>query len=103
MNTVKESLEANMTEILANLPEEFHADLKKQVADAPAPQAPLSGAAEVEAIKAELVANPDVDESAAAGELKDIKAPEAIVPATKGELEKQQAEMLAEAEKSAKS
>lgn len=74
MNPEKQSLQENEKEILAALPEEFHEDFQKQLAaipnDAPAP---LSGDAEVAAIKAELKANPAVDEAAAAGELKDIK------------------------------
>lgn len=102
MNKAKESLEANMAEILASLPKEFHADFKKEVAATNAPPAPLSGEAEVAAIKAELAANPDVNESEAAAELTDIKAPAAVVPATEAELNTQKAEMLKEAEASAK-
>jgi len=74
MNPEKQSLQENEKEILAALPEEFHEDFKKQLSAIPneAP-APLSGDAEVAAIKAELKANPAVDEAAAADELKDIK------------------------------
>ncbi|MFT6500948.1 MAG: hypothetical protein ACJASQ_001058 [Crocinitomicaceae bacterium] len=100
MNKAKESLEANMAAILESLPKEFHADLEKEVAATTAPPAPLSGEAEVAAIKAELVANPDVNESEAAAELTDIKAPAAIVPPTEAELEKHKADMLKEAEAS---
>ena len=74
MNPEKQSLQENEKEILAALPAEFHEDFKKQLAALPdtAPT-PLTGDAEVAAIKAELKANPDVDEKAAADELKDIK------------------------------
>ena len=80
MNPAKASLEANKEAILAALPPEFQADFEKQLADMPntAPPAQLSGEAAIPAIKAELKANPDVDEKAAASELKDIKAPEVI-------------------------
>lgn len=76
MSKVQESLKANESEILAALPKEFQEDFKKELA-APAPpvEAPLSGSAEVAAIKAELAANPSVNESEAAAELTDIKAP----------------------------
>ena len=74
MNPEKQSLQENEKEILAALPAEFHEDFKKQLAALPdtAP-APLSGEAEVAAIKAELKANPAVDEAAAADALKDIQ------------------------------
>lgn len=74
MNPEKQSLEENEKEILAALPKEFHEDFKKQLAAIPntAP-VQLSGEAEVAAIKAELKANPAVDETAAAAELTDIK------------------------------
>ncbi len=57
----------------------------------------LSGDAEIEAIRAELIANPAVDENAAAVELKDIKLPPPIVPATETELATEHAELLKEA------
>lgn len=95
MISAKKSLEDNKDEILANLPKEFHEDFLKgvetmedQVATA------LEGEAAVEAIKAELVANPDVDEKAAAAELKEIKAPAPAPKATEAELEAQKAELL---------
>ena len=74
MNPAKQSLEENEAEILAALPKEFHEDFKKEVAAMPntAPTQ-LSGDAEVAAIKAQLKANPAVDEAAAADQLKDIK------------------------------
>jgi len=77
MSKVKQSLEENEKEILAALPEEFHEDFKKQLKEMPneVPE-PLTGEAEVAAIKAELKANPNVDEEAAAAELKDIKPSE---------------------------
>lgn len=76
MNIAKQSLEENKAAILAALPAEFHSDFEKELAAVPdtAP-APLSGEAEIEAIKAELKENPAVDEKAAAAELTDIKAP----------------------------
>lgn len=86
MNKAQESLTANIDAILANLPEEFHADAKKQAADAPAADAPLTGDAEVAAIKAELVANPDVNESEAAAELTDVKAPAPVAVPTEAEI-----------------
>jgi hypothetical protein len=100
MNKAKESLEENMAAILESLPKEFHADLEKEVAATTSAPAPLSGEAEVAAIKAELVANPDVDESAAAAELTDVKAPAALVPPTAAELETEKAALLKEAEAS---
>lgn len=93
MNKIQESLEANKAEILKALPKEFHADFETEVSKAAEPVV-LTGAAEVTAIKAELVANPAVDESAAAGELTDIKVPAPAVPATEAELAAQQAEAL---------
>ncbi len=98
MNQAKASLEANKAEILAALPKEFQADFEKELADMSDTAAPaqLSGEAAIPAIKAELKANPDVDESAAAAELKDIKAPEVIAPATAAENEAAAAKAIAE-------
>ena len=97
MNKAKDSLTENLDEILANLPSEFQEDFKKQVADmSDTAEAPLSGDAEVAAIKAELSANPDVDESAAAAELKDIKASEPVVAATEAELKEDMEKLLSE-------
>lgn len=62
MNAIKESLEANMAEILENLPPELHDDAKKEVAAA-ADAAPPSAEEELAAIKAEMTANPDIDEA----------------------------------------
>jgi len=78
MNKIQESIDANMDEIISSLPKEFQADAKaKLTAEAAAMSipAPLTGTAEVAAIKAELAANPAVDETKAAAELTDIKAP----------------------------
>lgn len=98
MNKAKNSLKENLDEILSNLPEEFHADLKKEIDKIPdAEEVALKGEEAINAIKAELKANPDVDETAAAAELKDIKAPEVPTPASEEELEKQKEELLAEA------
>lgn len=103
MSKVHESLKANESEILAALPKEFHEDFKKQVAaPAAAEEAPLSGEAEIQAIKAELVANPDVDESAAAAELKDIKAPGRIPVPTEAESKAEEEALLAEVKASIK-
>ena len=101
MNIAKESLQENMAEILKNLPSEFHEDAKKEIAEMPnvAESAP-SNDAQIAAIKAELVANPDVNESEAASELKDIKAPEAITPATEAETKTEMDALLAEVKKS---
>ncbi len=86
MNTAKQSLEQNKAEILAALPEEFQEDFKKELDAMPntAP-APVSSEDEVAAIKAELVANPSVNEKEAAPELKDITAPERLAPQTEEE------------------
>ncbi|WP_034057351.1 hypothetical protein [Lacinutrix jangbogonensis] len=101
MNKVKDSLKENLDEILKNLPSEFHEDAKKELDNMPdVAEAAPSSAAQISAIKAELVANPDVDESAAAAELTDIKAPEVSVPATKEETEAEMAALLAEVKKS---
>ena len=75
MSKIQESLKANESEILAALPKEFHADFKKEMEAPTEEPTPLSGASEVEAIKAELVANPDVDDAAVLEDLKNIKAP----------------------------
>lgn len=86
MSKIKDSLTANNDAILKALPQEFHADFEKQLAAEPSTDpAPLTGDAEISAIKAELVANPGVDESAAAGELKEITAPAAAVLASEAE------------------
>ncbi len=95
MSKIHESLKANESEILAALPKELHEDFKKQMQAPPAEEAPLSGDAEIAAIKAELVANPSVDESAAAGELKDISAPEKVAPLTEAEAKAEEEELLA--------
>lgn len=97
MNQAKASLDANKAEILAALPAEFHKDFEKELADMPktAP-APLSGEAAIPAIKAELVANPAVNEKEAAAELKDIKAPEVVAAPTAAENEANIAKAIAD-------
>ena len=102
MSKIQESLKANEAEILAALPSEFHAGFKKEMEAPPADAAPLSGEAQIAAIKAELVANPDVNETEAAGELKDIKAPDPIVLPTAEESASEQAALLAEVKASIK-
>ena len=95
MNKAKDSLTANLEDILANLPAEFQADAKKEVEDMPAvAEAAMSAEAQVSAIKAALVANENVDESAAAAELTNIQATEVAVKATEAEIEKEIAELL---------
>lgn len=68
MSTIKESLEANSEEILENLPKEFHEDFKKEV-EAATEVAPQSPEEELEAIKAEMTANPACDEAALIAEV----------------------------------
>jgi hypothetical protein len=98
MNKAKNSFLENKEEILANLPKEFHEGFMKDLEDMPsAEEKSLSEEEVVSAIKAELVANPDVDESAAAAELKDIKAPIPVSAASEAEIEEQKAQMLSEA------
>ena len=96
MNKEKASLKENLDEILKNLPAEMHDDFKKQVdeMDDAAPAAP-SAEDQVAAIKAELVANPAGDESAA--EIGEVKAPEAVAPLSEAEVEKEMAGSLEEA------
>lgn len=98
MNKAQESLEENKAAILAALPEEFHADFEKQMKEAPEADSGLTGEAAVEAIKAELKENPEVDESAAAAELTDIAAPEVPAPASEAEVEAEKASLLKEVE-----
>ena len=93
MNKIQESLEANKAEILKALPKEFQADFEKEAAQAAEPTV-VSGAEEVAAIKAELAANPAVDENAAAGELTNIQAPAPVTPPTEAELETEKAQAL---------
>ena len=61
--SVMKSLEENKDEILENLPEEMHAAFEEELAKAADTAAP-SAEQELEAIKAELKANPDADEAA---------------------------------------
>jgi hypothetical protein len=99
MNNVKNSLVENKDHILSSLPKELHEDFLKNIDEmSDEKEEPLKGDAAVSAIKAELKANPDVDEATAAAELKDIKAPEALEPVSEEEIEKQKAEMLKAAE-----
>lgn len=74
MSNKKKSLEANQEEILASLPGEFQEDFKSSSDGATTAGSSVNDKTETSAIKAELVANPSVDESAASGELKDIDA-----------------------------
>ncbi len=63
MSEIKKSLEENKDEILKSLPPEFHANFEEELAKAADPAAP-SMEEELEAIKAEMKRNPDVDDSA---------------------------------------
>ena len=94
MSNIKKSLEDNKEEILKALPKEFHADLEKQIAaagDTPT----LSDAEELEAIKAELTNNPDIDEAEAlAGLEKNPTAHKPLPPPTEEEQKKEMEEHL---------
>ncbi len=68
MSMIKKSLEENKAEILKNLPNEFHADFEAEVAKA-AEIAPPSATEEIAAIKAEMKANPDVDDAVLVAEV----------------------------------
>ena len=61
--SVTKSLEENKAQILENLPEEHHAAFEKELAKAEDP-APPTPEEELEAIKAEMKAHPDVDDAA---------------------------------------
>ena len=104
MSEIRKSLEENKEEILETLPEEFHADLENQIQNAESPTR-LSDDEELEAIKAELTSNPDVQEAEAIADLE--KNPTAHKPAPapseeelKTEMEEQLKEAQAEAEES---
>lgn len=101
MNNVQQSLQENLEEIKKNLPEEFHADLEKQISDSgDATGTQLSGDAAVAAVKAELEANPEVDNTVAA-ELTDLAPVAAVEPSEaeqKHEMESQLSATKAEVE-----
>jgi len=103
MNTEKESLKAHKAEILKSLKPEFQQDFLNQIEGLPDndPQI-LTGDAEIAAIRAELKANPSVDENASAAELKVIILPKPIVPATDAELAAEKADLLSKANDMAK-
>jgi len=61
--SVLKSLEENKDQILKDLPEEHHAAFEAELSNAADITAP-SAEEELEAIKAELKANPDVDDAA---------------------------------------
>jgi hypothetical protein len=63
MSLNKKSLEDNISEIKANLPEEFHADLEKSIAETTDTVVPSTDEQKA-AAAAELKANPDIDDSA---------------------------------------
>ena len=90
MSKIKESLEANKSEILAALPEEFHEGFTRQLETTTDP-VPLTDDEELEAIKAELTANPDVSEAEVIADLE--KNPTAHKPAMPPSEETLKAEM----------
>ena len=63
MSEIRKSLEENKDEILKSLPPEFHANFEEELAKAVDPAAP-SADEELEAIKAEMTSNPNVDDAA---------------------------------------
>lgn len=83
MSAIKESLEASKDQILENLPAEFHADFEKEVEAAAGASASVASEDELAAIKAELTAHPDCDESVV-GEI-DPAAHRAAAPPTEEE------------------
>ncbi len=98
MSKTKKSLEENKKEILKALPEEWHADLEREIQNAE-DAVRLSDEEELEAIKAELTNNPDVQEAEAIADLE--KNPTAHKPAptpSEEELRKEMEERLGEAQ-----
>ena len=96
MSKIHESLKANQEKILAALPEELRADFLKELEMPPIEYPVLSGNAEIEAIKAELKANPSVDENLAADELKEISSPGRVAPLSEAEAKAEEEALLAE-------
>lgn len=99
-NIVKESLEENMDEILKNLPEEFHSDLKASV-EAAAPSEKLN-AEQAKQQAAELMKeNPSINDAECIPLLdSDTALNLAIAQPSGAELEVQKKNMLAEIETS---
>ena len=96
MSNIKKSLGDNKEEILKALPKEFHADLEKEI-EAADDTPRLSDAEELEAIKAELTNNPDIDEAEAiAGLEKNPTAHKPLPPPTEEEQKKEMEERLRE-------
>jgi len=95
-NTVKQSLEENMDDILKNLPEEFHEDLKASIETA----APSSKLTDEEAViqASELMRdNPDIDHEACIPLLaKDTRLNRPIPQPYDAELELQKQAAIAE-------
>ena len=101
MSNVKKSLEENKEEILKALPEEFHADLEKEI-EAAEDLPRLSDVEELESIKTELTNNPDIDEAEAiAGLEKNPTAHKPLPPPTEEEQKKEMEERLREAKAAA--
>jgi len=90
MSKRKKSLEDNKEEILKALPEEFHADLEREIEAAEDPPV-LNDEEELEAIKKELTNNPDIDEAEAIAALE--KEPTAHKPSPRPTEEEQKKEM----------
>ena len=97
MSKIKQSLEDNKEAILKELPEEFHKNLEDEIAAASDPVLPTE-AEEAEAIKKELVANPDVDDAAVIKEFEsNPTAHKPAPPPSDDEVKKEMEELLAEA------
>jgi len=98
VSKTRESLEENKAEILEALPEEFHADLEKEIQNAVDATA-LSDEEELEAMKAELTSNPEVQEAEAIAHLDSNPTAHKPAPAPSEEdLKKELEERLAEAQ-----
>jgi len=98
MNKTRESLEENKAEILKALPVEFHADLGKEIQNAVDMTAP-SDEEELEAIKAELTNNPDIQEAEAIAHLDHNPTAHKLAPAPSEEEQRtEMEERLAEAQ-----
>lgn len=93
-NEVKQSLEDNLSAILENLPEEFHADLKASIEEA-TPQ-PILSAEQARVEAAQLMKeNPDIDDATCVPLLeKDNQIACAITQPSSEELEEQKRDSL---------
>ncbi|MFT5777257.1 MAG: hypothetical protein ACI837_000188 [Crocinitomicaceae bacterium] len=89
MSILKKSLEDNLTEIKANLAEEFHADLEKNIA-ATTDEATPSAEEQKASVVAALKANPDIDEAPIVAEF-EASSESFIAPARMSEAETESA------------